>query len=300
MAFPNFIVIGAARSGTTSLHHYLGQHPQVFMCPVKEPNYFAFDGELGELRGPGIGHLIDHSVVDREDYLALFRAVRDEKAIGEISPRYMITEGCAERIRQSIAGVRLIAILRHPVERAWSSFIGHRKDGWETCENFRDAFAAEPSRKAAGQSMGLHFSTGLYADQLERYFRQFSRQQIRVVLYEDLLKDPASLMAGLFGFLQVDPDIKVDVSVRHNPSGEFRNPRIAWLWRNSEKIRRGVRGAIPESWRNRAYSHVTGSLVRTELPSSLRAEFSEYFRDDIRRLSALIDRNLDHWLAPVQ
>jgi len=300
MPFPNFIVIGAARCGTTSLHHYLGQHPQIFMCPVKEPNYFAFDGELGTLRGPGIGHLIENSVVNRNDYLALFRAVRDETAIGEVSPRYMIAEGCAARIRKNIPAVRLIAILRHPVERAWSGFIGHKKDGWESCEDFRSAFAAEPSRRAAGQSMGLHFAAGRYADQLEPYFGQFAREQIHVVLYEDLLANPASLVAGLFRFLDVDPDFEVDVSIRHNPSGEFRNRGLRWLWQHSEKFRRNVRGAIPEGLRNRAYRHVTRNLKRRELPPELRMEFTEYFREDIQRLSSLIDRNLDHWLAPPQ
>jgi hypothetical protein len=296
MRFPDFIVIGAARSGTTSLHHFLGQHPQIYMCPVKEPNFFAFDGELGELRGPHTAILAGHSVVEREAYLRLFDGVRDETAIGEVSPRYMIAEGCAERIYRQLPGMKLIAILRHPVERAWSGFVGHRKDGWESCSDFREAFRAEPARMAARQSLGLHFSSGLYATQLRPYFDRFARDRIHVALYDDLCSDPAALLRGLFRFLEVDPGFAVDTSVRHNPSGEIRNPALRWSWQRSEHLRRTLRGWIPKGWRDRAYASLTRSLDRHELPPEFRQEFAPYFREDILRLSDLIGRNLDHWL----
>jgi hypothetical protein len=295
--FPNFIVIGAARSGTTSLHHYLGQHPQVYMCPVKEPNYFAFEGTFDELRGPGIGYLIENSVIDRDAYLGLFRQARETAAIGEVSPRYMMSEGCARRIYKAIPEARLIAILRHPVERAWSSFVGHRRNGWEECEDIRDAFAAEPARKAAGQSMGLHFSAGLYASQLEPYFDLFGPERIQVVLYDDLVSDPAKLLRDLFAFLQVDANFPVDMSVRHNSSGTIRNAGIRWFWARSEKLRRNLRGIMPKPLRDWAYAQISRNQVRTELPAFFRAESTEYFHDDILRLSNMIGRNVDHWLT---
>jgi len=300
LPFPNFIVIGAARSGTTSLHHYLGQHPQIFICPVKEPNYFAFDGAFGELRGPGTAHLVDKSVVHRDAYLALFEQAGGARAIGEVSPRYMIAEGCAGRIHRTIPQARLIAILRHPVERAWSGFIGHRKDGWEQCEDFRAAFTAESARKAAGHSMGLHFSAGLYAAQLEPYFELFGPERIRVVLYDDLLSNPAKLFSDLFRFLQVDPGFPVDTSVRHNPSGIIRNPALRFFWARSEMLRRNLRGIIPEPLRNWAYAQISRNQVSTGLPAAFRSEFIGYYRNDIQRLSAMIDRSLDHWLTEAQ
>jgi len=296
MPFPNFLIIGAARSGTTSLHHYLGQHPQVFMCPVKEPNYFAFDGQLGELYGPGIEHLADKSVVERDAYLNLFRDVRGERAIGEVSPRYLIARGCPERIAGEVPNAKLIAILRHPVDRAYSSFIGRRKDGWEPCRDFREAFEAEPDRIAAKQTMGLHFSAGCYADHLQAYFAHFERDQIRVVLFDDLVGDPGSLLNELFGFLQVDPDFLPDFSKRHNQSGEIPNRGTRLFWQHSERMRRSVRRIIPEGWRDWAYERITQNLERPELPASIRAEFTEYYRDDISRLSEMIDRDLGCWL----
>ena len=296
LPYPNFIVIGAARCGTTALHHFLGQHPQVFMCPVKEPNFFAFDGALGDLRGPGTAQLADHSVVDREAYQALFEGVHGEAAVGEVSPRYLFSRGCAERIRRQLPDVRLIAILRHPVERAWANFIGHRKDGWETCVDFRDAFRAEPGRIAAGQSMGLHFSAGRYAERLQEYYDRFERSRIQVHLFDDLQHDPATLLATLFDFLGVDPSFAIDTSRRHNPSGEIRNPVVRVLWQRSEGLRRSSRRWIPQSWRDLAYTHIMRNLERRELPRDLRAEFIPYYRDDILRLSDLIGRDLDHWL----
>jgi hypothetical protein len=296
MPHPTFIVIGAARCGTTALQAFLGQHPQVYMCPVKEPNFFAFDGSPGELRGPGVRQLAGHSVFDRDEYLALFGGARGESALGEVSPRYMIAEGCAERIRKSLPGVRLIAILRHPVERAWASYLGHRKDGWESCADFRAAFEAEPARLAARQSMGLHFSAGRYAEKLQPYFDRFERSRIHVALYDDLRDHPSTLMADLFRFLEVDPAFEADTSHRHNPSGRIRNPALRFFWQRSEVMRSALRSWIPKTWRDRAYAGITGNLERLELPAEYRARFSGYYRDDILRLADLIGRNLDHWL----
>ena len=115
---PTFLVIGAPKSGTTSLYHYVGQHPDIFVSPVKEPRFFAFEGRTLDFRGPGDEELNASAVTSIEDYEALFEGRSTEKAIGEMSHLYLYCEGTASRIRRRIPDLKLVAVLRHTAREA--------------------------------------------------------------------------------------------------------------------------------------------------------------------------------------
>jgi len=100
VTLPNFFVIGAGKSGTTSLWRYLEQHPEVYMSPIKEPKFFAFEGGVPDFRGPKT----PWAVTDLEAYRALFAGVSEEKALGEASAYYLYTEEAPERIRHHVRG----------------------------------------------------------------------------------------------------------------------------------------------------------------------------------------------------
>ncbi len=117
---PNFLIIGALKAGTTSLFNYLMQHPQIYMSPVKEPKFFAL---VGEYLDPKKREILGKCVVDIEEYRALFDNVTTEKAIGEASAIYLSSRRAPGRIQHYILNVKLIAILRDPVERAYSHFL---------------------------------------------------------------------------------------------------------------------------------------------------------------------------------
>ncbi len=112
---PTFLVIGAARSGTTALYTYLKQHPMVFMSSVKETNFYAFEGEKLECRGPGADY-INNSITNLANYRELFAMASNEMARGEVSPLYLYSEKAPKRVRKHIPDVQLIAILRNPIE----------------------------------------------------------------------------------------------------------------------------------------------------------------------------------------
>ena len=143
MPMPNFLVIGAAKSGTTALYHTLKQHPQIFMSPVKEPHFFAFEGERPVYCGPGDRELFNPRVVFRlEDYVRLFDGLRAQTAVGEASVQYLMrSDAAAARIRQHIPRAKLIAILRQPADRAYSHYIMLRSQGLERL-SFTQALAA--------------------------------------------------------------------------------------------------------------------------------------------------------------
>jgi hypothetical protein len=296
MSKPNFFVIGAARSGTTSLYSYLKQHPDVFMSPIKETNFFAYEGENMEFRS-----VIRFPIVTADAYLALFQGASKEKAVGEASPLYLHSRYAAEGIREFCPGAKLIAILRNPVDRAHSSFHLHLRGGEEK-RSFAKAIWQEQQGIADaslrfGQRHYLRF--GCYSRYLSTYFQLFERRQIEVYLFDDLAANPLALMRKLFGFLEVDAAFAPDVSLRHNAAGLPRN-RCWQLLLTKNTLTRTLRRLLPAGARHYALEIQDAArsrrLAKPKLSEELRRELNEFYRDDILKLQDLIQRDLRSWL----
>lgn len=296
LAMPTFLIIGAAKSGTTSLHHYLDQHPQVFMSPIKETNFFAFCNGIPQFRGPWAGLLRQTSVTDLEDYQRLFSAGASQRARGEASPRYLMYPGTAGRIRRYVPDAKLIAILRHPADAAFSAFMMRLRDGHEPYDDFRQAIEAEVRGERQAWSFGNYLSSFCYSQQLSAYFSLFPRDQIRVYLFDDLKADPVRLLRDIFQFIDVTPDFIPDRSIQLNRSGVVRNPVLRALWNRSGPVRARVRAFLPNRMRRRAYQIVVRNLVKPRFEPRLRRQLVDLYRDDIIQLQELIRRDLTGWL----
>ena len=146
MRLPTFLVIGAAKSGTTSLHRYLGQHPDIFVSRVKEPGFFAFEGQSLDFDGPGDEWIQQTVATNIDAYAHHFEGVTSEKAIGESSPVYLYSKEAPGRIATHLENPHLIAILRDPVDRAFSQFLFFVQCGREPLRDFGAALDAESSR----------------------------------------------------------------------------------------------------------------------------------------------------------
>jgi hypothetical protein len=224
---PNFLVIGAAKSGTTSIYHYLKQHPQIYMCPANETNFFALDRDTLEahFRGPGDRETVErHAIKDLEAYRSLFLDARGYSSVGESSPLYLYSPIAAQKIYHSIPDVRLIAVLRHPVERAYSNYISYLQVGLEPIQDFIHALVAEEQRVLAGWGPWpfWHYrALGFYSVQLKRYYDLFPFDQIQVHLYEDLKMDGAGTLKKIFAFLDADANFIPDTSHRYNRTGRM-------------------------------------------------------------------------------
>ena len=297
MTVPDLIVIGAARSGTTSLHHYLGQHPDIFMCPVKEPNYFAFAGQSPKFRGAGTRWFRRNSVHDPGKYRALFAGAHDEKIVVEVSPLYLHAAQAPARIKEEAGDARLIAVLRHPVERAYAAFMGARREGVEPCDQFLDAINDEPRRLEHSLTVGGLVRKGFYCQHLSRYYELFDHEQIRVYLYEDLVADPYGLIRDIFGFVGIDEGFVPDMSRRYNRSGTIRNSLLRAFWTGSFPLRNTIRPYVPETWRDAAYFRITKNVVKPPMPAEARDKLMEVYREDITGLAELLGRDLSHWLG---
>lgn len=285
MTLPNFLIIGAAKSGTTALYEYLSQHPQIYMSPVKEPHFFS----LGSKSGKKI------KFNNIEEYQELFKDVSEERAIGEASPSYLYFPETYQRIQQSIPQTKLIAILRHPVDRAYSNFLHNQFLGWEKIEDFSETLEAEKTRYG-NRRWGYAFyykDCGFYYSQLKRYFDNFPQNQIKVYLYDDLQKDSQRLMQNIFAFLEVDSSFCPALSVKHNVSGVGKNKALHEFLLKTNPIKSILKPLVPGKLRTQIKNR---SLTKPKLLPQLRQQLLEEYREDILQLQDLIQRDLSMWL----
>jgi hypothetical protein len=294
---PNFLVIGAGRSGTTSLYEYLREHPEVFMSPVKEANYFAFPEDSQPERGPGGVRVRRGAVATLAEYEALFADAGDRRAIGEASPRYLHTPEAPARIAELLPNVRLVAILRDPVERAYAHYLGLRRDGLETEPTFEDALRDQDRRCREGWPFSGFVDSGFYHRHLSRYYARFPPERIRVYLHDDLRADPAALVRDLLSFLGVDPGFAPDTSRVHGRTGLVRNPALRMLWARSRRARDGLAPVVPRRVREGVRRRVLRDMERPPIDPETRAQLVRVFRPDVLALEELIGRDLSAWLA---
>ena len=296
MTLPNFLVVGAGRSGTTSLHNYLAQHPDVFVCAEKSPNFFVAHEPLPSWESASLQAMARQWITDADEYEALFRAAGSRTAIGEVSPVYLQARSAPGRIHAMCPDVRLIAILREPVARAYAHFMGRRRDGLERRTVFADVVRDELSRPLPDDvAFGSYLGCGRYHHFLSGYFDRFPRERIRIYLYEDLQTNPTALMADVFAFLGVDSAFAPDMTRRHGQTGVPANPVARFLWTRSVRVRTALRPWLPRRIRDWAAPIFTGRLERPALDAVLQQQLSEVFSDDIGRLQQLINRDLSHW-----
>jgi hypothetical protein len=258
------------------------------MSARKEPNYFAFQGKAPAYRGPdddqpgryaGMEDRLRvakyaNSITGAEDYARLFKRVEEETAVGESSVSYLYVSETAERIRAAIPEAKLIAILRHPVDRAYSKFQQFIAEGLEPIADFEEALAAEEERIRRGWSPTWHYARrGLYHEQLRRYYDAFDRDRILVSIYDDFAADAAGELRRIFRFLGVAEDFVPDTARRHN-AARRRKRSFTW-WGRARKVRFNPPPLDPER----------------------RLRLTAAFRDDILALQDLIGRDLSPWLA---
>lgn len=300
---PNFLIIGAAKSGTTALWHYLRQHPQVYMSPRKHTRFFSFRTENPGFNGPRLKReSVPYAITDVETYHALFRKVSSETAIGEASHSYLYRSEAPERIREYKADMKLIAVLRNPAERAYSHYRQMIRDGRESLDDFVRALEEEKTRIRDHWWPDFHYvQIGLYHAQLKHYCNLFERRQIKIYLYEDLASEPRAVLEDLFRFLSVDSTFVPEMAVRYNASGVPKSKVLHSTLQGLRRLRPFAERVLPEQ-QGRRLLRLGGALHNRNLtnsrlsPEVRRRVIDQYFRDDIVRLQSLIGRELSAWL----
>ncbi|MEO8597186.1 MAG: sulfotransferase [Candidatus Solibacter sp.] len=312
---PNFFIAGAGKAGTTSLYHYLRQHPEIYMSPVKEPCYFAPEIRAGamddatqrhvalqskslpEVLGDG-GAVKAHGWIaaEWEDYLRLFQGVTGEKAVGEASAAYLWSETAAANIRARVPEAKILLILRDPAERAFSQYL-HQVSVGMTGASFREHLTRcrEHSGAPCVSATFPFLEAGSYSAQVERFLASFPREQLRIYWYEEAWRNPGELLGDAFRFLEVDASFEVDFSHRDH---ERRAPRMRGLHRGLK--RSGLWYPLKALVPRRVVGWLRGAAFRkgkqVTMEAADRRYLVDYYREDIRRLEGLMGRDLAAWL----
>ena len=265
--WPNFFIVGAARAGTTSLYHYLKANPSVYMSPFKEPSYF------GNYHG-----------YDREKYLKLFDAVANETAIGEATPAYLADPTTPGRIHDIIHNARIIMILRDPVERMFSE--------WFMNVNMR-FYETLPLGELIGATtkidkMRRYIRSGLYTEQVQRYLDTFGASQVKIIIFEEFIRDPKQIVNDTLRFLGVDLNpFQLGVYEAHNSSSDRSFPK--------SKFARRLLRSRKTTWLAR--SRLVKPLLEKKVPKPKldpihRKRLEDLYREDVRKLSEILHRPL--------
>ena len=283
MKHPTFIVIGAHKAATTSIHNYLKQHPEVYLIPNKGRDRLSSKPYINSLE-------------DAEDYLSQFEGATTEKALGEVSSVYLHGDGVAARIQRLFPDVKIIAILRNPAERAYSHILWDKGKYFKPKEiNNLDSvvlsrfFNEEKFRKP-----------GLYYQSLIAYFNRFNREQIKVCLYDDLVHRREDFIKEILSFIDVNSQFNFDLKQRHH-KGKLRIDnksrkllKIVDSQNDIKAILKFVLRPILPQIKNFLEKRQEQPLP--PLSDRVRAEMLDFYRDDIIQLQELTGLNCSHWL----
>ena len=298
---PNFLIAGTPKSGTTSLYHYLWQHPEVFLSTPKEPHFFSsqciklpvrdYKGASNAIR------FINHW----NEYEDLFNKSEGYKAIGEASTDTFYYSESIDHIKSHLGDPKIILLLRNPVDRLISQFRHQKRECMEPL-SLQEALMEEQNRINDNYAVGYHYSAlGFYAERLAQYQQAFSN--IHLIFFEDLKNHPVEVMREVFQFLEIDTSFSPDISTVFNPAGK---PKIKWVhdfFYSKSKVRDWLRPVFsiflsPEK-RFRIMEDIKNKNLKKdsiEIADEIRQSLITLYKNDILQLQNLTRRDLSSWL----
>lgn len=293
---PDFFIVGAPKCGTTSLHYYLGQHPQIFMAK-KELYYFGKDFTYREVP------------TSMEYYLSCFKDAPMQSLAGDASVWYLYSKTAAKEIKQFNPEAKIIIMLRPPVDMIYSLHSEQLYNGNENIKSFKAALDAEKGRRE-GKLIppyigcpieGLQYrKTGKYYNQVKRYINEFGAEKVRVVFLKDFNESTKGSFTGILKFLGLNPNVEIDFSIK-NKSKVARSRRLtAFLRYRSQWFMNVVKFLIPvRNWRQQIQEYLwklnAKSAKRPALDNEMRAELNKYFLEDIEQLELFLNKDLTYW-----
>ncbi|MGB0651856.1 MAG: sulfotransferase family protein [Thermoplasmatota archaeon] len=288
---PAFIGIGVPKAGTTSLHHYLDQHPGIFMA-TKEPHYFLHAKGRRPWRGPGDAASTRNDIHEWPAYQAAF-ARAEGRLAGEFSPQYLADAEVPRRIKERLPDARFIAVLRDPVQRAYSNYLHLRRNHREPLGSFRDALAKEDERLAAGWEPFWGYRTqSRYGTNFQPWLEAFPRDRFFVLTLHELQARPAVTMDRLHDFLGVEPH-RPDFLV-HNPGGVGRLDAVQQRLLRRSPLGGLTRHLLPRSVRMRV--HLALRRLNSKVPPLAPAD-EAWLRQEFLPEVELVERQFDLDLA---
>lgn len=311
--YPNLFIVGAPKSGTTSIYNFLKLNSDVYMCPIKEPHFFSkdiksenFNEKYRKLNEFNIDeylskerlaekHITFISNQSIDKYLQLFRERKSEKYTGEASTCYLFSKNAAHNIHKFNPDSKIIICLRQPLERAYSHWKMNFKSSITETSNFNEDLKKDFSviDKTWGGESQLLVEVGLYYKQVERYLDLFGSKNVHIIIFDDLKKNTLGVIEKLFSFLEIEHQFDQKSRTEYNIALSPRNNVIKFLF-NLFKDNFLISG-LPNRYKKIIKMFF---LKKDENPYMTNKDFqlnNNYFIDDILKLEKLINKDLVNW-----
>lgn len=291
----DFMIVGIARCGTTSLYHYLRQHPDIGLPNKKEPKYFSSKFKQFPHQGPGDPQVDEEIIKSKNEYARIFESIRDHRIIGEASSDYFYfhKKVIPELKLNYGSNLKIIICIRNPSERAYSAYSNLVRDSRETL-SFKEGLLEESNRIKNNYDWMWHYKSGsLYSSGIENFQKNF--QNVLVILNEDLKNNPEFTIRKVFKFLDVSNNFIPDMKIQYSPSGQPRNILIKLITsrtNNLSKLRKLVIDIIP---RERLEIISKRFFNKSDIDERIALELRQFFRNDIEKTEKLIQRDLTSW-----
>jgi hypothetical protein len=301
---PDFLLMGAPKAGTTALHAALALHPELFLSPVKEPKYYLCgDSPPPAYRGPGDAHSNQEWIWQRQRYLDLFSGAGDDQRAGESTPFYLYNRDARRRIATDLPNARLVAVLRDPVDRAYSDWMHLWADGLEPCADVVAACNLEPKRVDDGWAPFWHYrGLGMYGRQLADLFEHFPRDQVLVLRYRALVDEPRATLNRVCRFLDIAEDVVTQIPAGNSKPFVHPSARTRLL---GPLVRAGAAAGQflpPQAWRTLSRPivgqlHQRGHGARPRLTPEQGDILRRPFLEDIDLLEKVTGESYEDWRA---
>jgi hypothetical protein len=290
---PNFVIIGAPKCGTTSLHRYLSQHPDIYLPTQKELHFFTYPYIEQRTAGPRDLEALRRMTRTFAEYSAHYEGVRRQSAVGEVSPSYLYFAEAADAIRERLGAVKIVVILRNPVQKAYSQYLHLVRNDRETL-GFYDALLAEERRSAEGWSdIWRYAESSLYTQRLKRYLEVFGAANVRILIFEEFFADTSGALRRLLAFLGVR-EVDLAASEVHHRSGKPRSRLLSSLLVKGGPASRVAGLLLPRSLTEAVQKRLwaLNTAEKDLIDAQSMKLLSDYFRADVDELEALIGRPL--------
>lgn len=290
----DFFVVGAARSGTTSIYNYLSLHPKIYLPNVKECNFFSdvesMDYEAYEPIDLDKQYHMK-IIKSQEVYDTLYENAPEDALKGEVSPSYLWDKNTAEKIYQHNPNAKIIISLRNPIKRAFSHYLMHFNTGYEKQKTFEKAIDARKVEIWGGGNMYLEM--GLYFEQVSNYLKYFGKENVKILIYEDWILDTENYVNDIYKFLNITSFSIDRIDKKHNETFVLKNISVINFLRR-KGIKKVLSKFFPEELRDkmkkRFFSDATAE--QESLQQTTYENLVNYYKTDITKLEELLDHPL--------
>ncbi|MBF0587305.1 sulfotransferase [Prosthecochloris sp. N3] len=295
---PDFFIVGAAKSGTTSLYYYLKNHRDVYMPKIKEPWFFSFVGERPEFVSPDP---LPNIVSELNEYISLFEDAKNSQVIGEASPSYLYTYNKSISSIKKVYGdkckdIKVIIILRNPVDRAFSQYSMFRRDGNEPEKNFEKAFLKSKER-VCDRKWNIFYDYmgfGMYSEQVKTYKKEF--KDIKIYMYDELVNEKERVLKDICKFLSINYYKDAKKLNHHNVSGvpnNYFSYPIYYLMYRDNPIKKMLKKVLSDDVRVKVRCDVSRKILKKNtLNNNVRERVNNFYREDMKKLEEVIEKKI--------